>query len=96
MSVNLSIKGVPDDVAERLRERAARNHRSLQGELLAIVEAAAQVPAPGVGAEASLARAGRRTLEQIIADRKARGWQPSGGDALPLAVDIIRADRDNR
>jgi plasmid stability protein len=40
MPVNLSIKNTPDDVAERLRRRAARNHRSLQGELLAIVEAA--------------------------------------------------------
>jgi len=27
----ISIKGVPDEIAERLRERAARNHRSLQG-----------------------------------------------------------------
>lgn len=40
MSLNLSIKNVPDDVAERLRERARRNHRSLQGELRAILDAA--------------------------------------------------------
>jgi antitoxin FitA len=39
--VTLSIKYVPDHVAQRLRERAARHHRSLQGELLAIVEEAA-------------------------------------------------------
>jgi plasmid stability protein len=38
--MNLSIKNAPDDVVERLRMRAARNHRSLQGELLAIIEAA--------------------------------------------------------
>jgi len=36
MPVNLSIKNAPDDVVERLRRRAAKNHRSLQGELLAI------------------------------------------------------------
>ena len=41
MPVNLSIKNVPDEIAEELRERAARNHRSLQGELLAIIEEAA-------------------------------------------------------
>jgi antitoxin FitA len=41
MPVNLSIKNAPDRVVQRLRERAARNHRSLQGELLAIIEAAA-------------------------------------------------------
>ena len=40
MAVNLSIKNVPDELAERLRSRAARNHRSLQGELMAILEGA--------------------------------------------------------
>ncbi|HEX4078004.1 MAG TPA: Arc family DNA-binding protein [Rhizomicrobium sp.] len=43
MPVNLSIKNTPDDVAERVRERAKRNHRSLQGELLAIIEEAVKV-----------------------------------------------------
>lgn len=38
MPVNLSIKNVPDDVAEKVRKRAARHHRSLQGELMAILE----------------------------------------------------------
>ena len=40
MPVNLSIKNAPDDVAQRLRKRAERHHRSLQGELMAIIEAA--------------------------------------------------------
>ncbi len=40
MAVNLSIKNAPDDVVRRLRIRAARNHRSLQGELMAIIETA--------------------------------------------------------
>ncbi|MBI4202356.1 MAG: Arc family DNA-binding protein [Chloroflexi bacterium] len=39
MPVSLSIKNVPDELAQKLRERAKRNHRSLQGELLAILEA---------------------------------------------------------
>ena len=38
MPVNISIKNVPDHIAEQLRRRAARNHRSLQGELMAILE----------------------------------------------------------
>ena len=38
---NLSIKDVPEAWAEALRQRAARNHRSLQGELMAIIETAA-------------------------------------------------------
>ena len=40
MPVSLSIKAVPDAIVERLRRRAAGNHRSLQRELMAIVEAA--------------------------------------------------------
>ena len=40
MPINLSIKNAPDDVVQRLRERAERHHRSLQGELMAICEAA--------------------------------------------------------
>jgi len=36
--VSLSIKNVPDPIARLLRQRAARNRRSLQGELLAILE----------------------------------------------------------
>ena len=36
--VNLSIKNVSPELAKRLRERAARHHRSLQGELMSILE----------------------------------------------------------
>jgi plasmid stability protein len=42
MPVNLSIKNAPDEVVKKLKGRAARHHRSLQGELMAIIEAAAQ------------------------------------------------------
>jgi len=51
MSVNLSIKNAPDRVVQRLRERAERHHRSLQGELLAIVEAAVQEDRPATPAD---------------------------------------------
>lgn len=40
MPVDLSVKQVDDEIAERLREQAKRNHRSLQGELKAILEEA--------------------------------------------------------
>ncbi|MGI5939268.1 MAG: FitA-like ribbon-helix-helix domain-containing protein [Thermoleophilia bacterium] len=41
MPVNLFVKNVPDDIARRLRNRAAYNQRSLQEELLAILKQAA-------------------------------------------------------
>lgn len=37
---SLSIKNVPDDLLARLRARARENHRSLQGELMSILEQA--------------------------------------------------------
>jgi plasmid stability protein len=40
MAVSLSIKDVPDDLARALRTRAKRNHRSIQGELMDILESA--------------------------------------------------------
>jgi antitoxin FitA len=46
MPVNLSIENAPDHVVQRLRRRAERHHRSLQGELLAIIEAAARQDDP--------------------------------------------------
>jgi plasmid stability protein len=44
MPVNISIKNAPDDLVGALRIRAQRNHRSLQGELLAIIEDAVVRP----------------------------------------------------
>jgi plasmid stability protein len=44
MSVNLSIKNAPEEVVRLLKERAARHRRSLQGEMLAILEDAVRPP----------------------------------------------------
>jgi len=59
---------LPDALAAKLRERAERNHRSLQGELMAILEAAAYetraaaAPADGL-LERLLAIAGSRGID---------------------------------
>ena len=78
MPVNLSIKNAPDDIVQRLRERAERHHRSLQGELMAIIEAAVREDRPPSAAEilAEVRRLGLRTpgeaAEMVRADRDAR------------------------
>lgn len=46
MPVTLSIKNAPDEMVKRLKDRAARHHRSLQGELMAILETAVQEAGP--------------------------------------------------
>jgi plasmid stability protein len=51
MPVNLSIKNAPDEIVKRLRERARRHHRSLQGELLAIIETATRDDQPSTPSE---------------------------------------------
>jgi len=100
MRVNLSIKGVPADIAERLRQRAERNHRSLQGELMAIIEQAALWGAPSASATGQApasdgtVKQGWKSIDELIADRRARPLGATPG--LPLAVDLIRADRDSR
>jgi plasmid stability protein len=43
-TMDLSIKGVPEDQVRRLRERAKANHRSLQGELRALIDQATGTP----------------------------------------------------
>ncbi len=104
MAVNLSIKEVPEPLAERLRQRAERNHRSLQGELMAIIERAANEQpgtlAPEAGAlpvSRERQHRGWRTVEELMAERRATGWRPAPvPPGVPLAVDIIRADRDSR
>ncbi|HZK98708.1 MAG TPA: Arc family DNA-binding protein [Caulobacteraceae bacterium] len=76
--MNLTIRNVPKDVVERLRARAARNQRSLQEELLGIIETAAREPAPGdlAALHADVRRLGlTRTSEataMIRADRDSR------------------------
>ena len=42
MPVNLSIKNAPQKIVRKLKQRAERNHRSLQGELMAIITEAAE------------------------------------------------------
>lgn len=101
---NLSIKDVPDQWAEALRQRAARNHRSLQGELMAILErAATESPAAAPQERSTVAghdargkpvlRRGTKTIEQIFSEHLARFPKPIQG---VRAVDLIREDRDAR
>jgi plasmid stability protein len=78
VTVNLSVKSVPDDVADRLRRRAAKNHRSLQGELLSILTEAAEAEDTLSPAEllAWVRRTGLTTPDEsadfVRADRDAR------------------------
>lgn len=91
---NLSIKDVPEELAEALRKRAARNHRSLQGELMAIITEAVQPTAAASTPSLQGWSRGTRTVEEIAEELFAKYPEPVRDG--PLGVDIIRADRDSR
>jgi antitoxin FitA len=83
MPVDLSIKRVPEKMAKRLRERAAHNHRSLQGELMAILHEAVGDPS----------KPDATRPEPRARQRVPPGWiiAPRSESAL-----MIREDREGR
>lgn len=108
---NISIKDVPDQWAEALRQRAARNHRSLQGELMFLIEQAVQGNDADAGRlETSTGHEGRVVgFDPRGYPITRHGWKtveqvvaelnakyPEPVTGVPLGVDIIRADRDSR
>ncbi len=110
MPVTLTIKQVPDRVAQELRTRAAASHRSLQGELMAILEEAVlQSAAEAREPEAAPYVAKRKRAAKTTAS----GRVPAHGKRLTLSelwersrrlgprlksesTAIIRALRDER
>ena len=107
MPVTLTIKQVPDRVADKLRLRAAVNHRSLQGELMAILEEAvlqgapqarqpepppyAVKPSAKTASKAVLAHGKRLTLGELW-ERARRLGPPSKSESAA----IVRKLRDER
>lgn len=85
---NLSIKSVPEALAESLRRRAARNHRSLQGELMAILESA--VLSEGQGSEPRSAK----RLDFADAAAAFRARFPTAVPDPKDAATLIREMRD--
>jgi plasmid stability protein len=83
MPVTLSIDDAPDDLVRRLEERAARNHRSLRSELLAIIEGAVREPAS-------------KPTPRLSIDELAAEVRRVGLSTPDEATAMIRAARDAR
>ena len=109
MTVTLTIKKVPVELATALRRRAATHHRSLQGELLRLLEAAAagsaslsvQEPAapfrvarPDPGVGEPDSAEGRMTLAE--AWERSRRIMAGSASRAPIgeSAEILRRDRD--
>lgn len=74
MPVNLSIKNAPDDLVALLKERAQRNHRSMQGEALAILEEAVRPPK-------------QLTPDEVFAQARRLGLKPRPSSAAIVRAD---------
>ena len=79
MSINLSIKNVPESLADALRARAESHHRSLQGELMSILEAAV---GPGMTAQQTLAEYSLGPVAVKLARGKAEAAAAASGTGM--------------
>jgi plasmid stability protein len=82
---NVTIRNVPEELHAALKERARRNRRSLNEEVLALLESACQAP-PGPADELAVA---------IEAARER--WRDSAGEQeLPTSDDVAGWIRSGR
>ena len=60
MATNFTLKNIPDDLYEKVKQRAERNHRSVNGEIISLLDAATasrHAPADEILARARALRA---------------------------------------
>jgi len=81
MPVEISIKGVPDALAEALRRRAARHNRSLDDEVVGILQA-------------SLAERRELTFAEFVAEARADGIGTPAEAAAMVRQDRDAGHRD--
>jgi plasmid stability protein len=79
VGISISIKNVPTEKVELLKQRAKRNHRSLQGELLALIDQATEGRAPQPA----------MTIEELYLHGRGLGLKTPSE-----SVKMIREDRD--
>ena len=87
MSINLSIKNASDEVVAALKLRAKQNHRSLQGELMAIIENAA---------ENWLAEPEAHGLRETAAEWRAKEWAATAQRRQPTTNEVNDAEFGGR
>jgi antitoxin FitA len=106
MAVNLSIKNVPEAMANAIKARANANHRSLQGELMALLEAAVQQRTNDIALKIDMASDGDAAdpdhrgakLSVVELNTRLRQIVPIATSLPPgtSAVEIVRRMRDGR
>ena len=81
LMATLYIRDVPAPIVARLKRRAKREGRSLNGEVVALLEASV---------------AEERTLEEVLNRIEALAKEINLSPDAPMPEELIRADRDSR
>jgi antitoxin FitA len=77
---NLTLKGVPDEVYERLKTSASVNHRSLNSEIISRLEAQV-LPRRSAAEHLAAIRATRDRLTKVAFDHDVVDWAKREGRA---------------
>lgn len=71
MATTVTLKGIPDDVYERLKASASANHRSLNSEVIACIEATLMTRRAPIEDQLAAIRAIRARLPEAVFDHEA-------------------------
>jgi plasmid stability protein len=79
LMVTITIKNVPPEIYERLKAQAKRNRRSINGEVISIIERALSIPPIDVKATLERTRKLRElTAHYIITNEELTRWKNEG------------------
>lgn len=77
--VTITIKNVPPEIYERIKIQAKNNHRSINGEILSILEQAISIPPIDVKATLERTRKLREmTAHYVITNEELTKWKNEG------------------
>ncbi len=77
--VTVTIKNIPEQIYERIKAQAKINHRSINGEILSILEQAISIPPIDVKTTLERTRKIRElTAHYMITDEEMSKWKKEG------------------
>lgn len=77
--VTITIKNIPPEIYEQLKVRAKRNRRSINGEVISIIEKALLVPPMDIEVTLERTRKLRElTAHYVITDEELTRWKNEG------------------
>ncbi len=77
--VNITIKNIPEEIYERIKTQAKVNHRSINGEVISIIEKALSIPALDVKTTLERTKKIRElTAHYVITNEELTKWKKEG------------------